>query len=177
MEYPLRIVSVLSNNDVIVLWSNNKKTKTKLIIPKNILIRIKLITPHKLYLLYSNNNKAKRKTYVGYTIDVNRRLRQHNGEITGGAKRTKKGRPWDMVCYIEGFPDHRTALQCEWVVNKNRSHSLINRIDQLINSLKIKWSDHGSLDRFLFTINWLKNVESFKDCNNIRNNYVSVVHY
>jgi predicted GIY-YIG superfamily endonuclease len=67
-----------------------------------------------VYLLMSSNGS----TYVGATIDVNRRLRQHNSEIKGGAKRTtiksSKGELWERVCYVGGFPDWTSALQFEW---------------------------------------------------------------
>jgi len=52
-------------------------------------------------------------TYVGATVDVAKRLRQHNGEIKGGAKYTK-GRKWRRVCFMSNFPDQRAALQFEW---------------------------------------------------------------
>lgn len=35
-------------------------------------------------------------TYIGCTIDVARRLRQHNGEIKGGAASTRAARPWEI---------------------------------------------------------------------------------
>ena len=65
-----------------------------------------------VYLLLSENGIY---SYVGATIDVNRRLRQHNGEIKGGAKATtsKEGK-WRRICYISGFPDWPAALQFEW---------------------------------------------------------------
>jgi structure-specific endonuclease subunit SLX1 len=66
-----------------------------------------------VYLLMTKNT-----TYVGATVDVNRRLRQHNREITGGAKATKrmvdKGCKWTRVCYVSGFPTWQAALQFEW---------------------------------------------------------------
>ena len=67
-----------------------------------------------VYLLESTDGA----TYVGATVDVNRRLRQHNKEIKGGAHatgtRVSKGESWDRVCYVEGFPDWKAALQFEW---------------------------------------------------------------
>jgi predicted GIY-YIG superfamily endonuclease len=58
------------------------------------------------------------KTYVGATVDVDRRLRQHNAEIKGGAIRTTreatKGGVWKRVCYVKGFPTWKCALQFEW---------------------------------------------------------------
>ena len=57
-------------------------------------------------------------TYVGATVNLDHRLRQHNGEIRGGAHATHmkvaEGHAWERVCHIRGFPDWRTALQFEW---------------------------------------------------------------
>ncbi|KAH9321562.1 hypothetical protein KI387_016201, partial [Taxus chinensis] len=46
-----------------------------------------------------------RKTYVGVTTNFKRRLRQHNGELNGGAKASRAGRPWQSVCLVHGFKD------------------------------------------------------------------------
>jgi structure-specific endonuclease subunit SLX1 len=54
-----------------------------------------------------------RKTYVGATINPDRRLRQHNGEICGGARATK-GRSWTRRFLVGGFADERSALRFEW---------------------------------------------------------------
>lgn len=53
-------------------------------------------------------------TYIGSTVDVDRRLRQHNGEITGGAKCTSRGSGWKRICHVVGFPTSKAALQFEW---------------------------------------------------------------
>lgn len=53
------------------------------------------------------------KTYIGITPDLDRRLNQHNGLLAGGAMATK-GREWERICHVKGFPDHRAALQFEW---------------------------------------------------------------
>ena len=69
-----------------------------------------------VYLLLSSTNRN--ATYVGATVDLDRRLRQHNKEITGGAHATgikvAKGETWIRVAHIEGFPDWQSALQFEW---------------------------------------------------------------
>lgn len=53
-------------------------------------------------------------TYIGFTTDLNRRLRQHNGKISGGAKYTKKYRPWSFKCIVRGFKSSTEGLQFEW---------------------------------------------------------------
>jgi len=67
-----------------------------------------------VYLLESTRNT----TYVGATIDLDRRLRQHNKLIKGGAKVTgnlvDRGGHWTRVCYVTGFPTWKCALQFEW---------------------------------------------------------------
>lgn len=66
------------------------------------------------YLLFSNDNK---KTYVGATTCVPRRLRQHNGEITGGAKRTRSYRPWTIAAFVK-VGEKRKSLQLEWKLKR-----------------------------------------------------------
>jgi len=67
-----------------------------------------------VYLLESTD----KATYVGATVDLYHRLRQHNKEIKGGAHATSakvaKGETWQRICHISGFPDWPAALQFEW---------------------------------------------------------------
>ncbi len=71
------------------------------------------------FYVYCLKAVSSETTYVGATTDVNRRLRQHNKEIKGGAKATSvkvnQGDSWERVCYVEGFPDWKSALQFEWM--------------------------------------------------------------
>jgi len=54
-------------------------------------------------------------TYIGATVNLTRRLRQHNKEISGGAKATgikvAKGELWIRAAHVSGFPDWQAALQ------------------------------------------------------------------
>ena len=57
-------------------------------------------------------------TYIGATVDLKHRLRQHNKEIKGGAVQTSRkvaaGQSWTCYCYVEGFPNWQACLQFEW---------------------------------------------------------------
>lgn len=53
-------------------------------------------------------------TYIGATVNPDRRLRQHNKELKGGAKATARSEGWKRICCVTGFPDERSALQFEW---------------------------------------------------------------
>lgn len=67
-----------------------------------------------VYLLISTNGS----TYIGATIDLERRLRQHNKELKGGAHATgikvQQGEIWTRAAHVSGFPDWQAALQFEW---------------------------------------------------------------
>ena len=86
------------------------------------------------YHVYLLKSESSRKTYVGYSIDPFQRLRKHNGEIKGGAKATRSGRPWRLIMYITGFEFERTALQYEWRIHhppkflRRRGGGIPNRI-------------------------------------------------
>lgn len=59
-------------------------------------------------------------TYIGYTINIENRLRQHNGELRGGARFTtmhgiRKGKTWRVVALVTAPDlDHRRGLSLEW---------------------------------------------------------------
>jgi predicted GIY-YIG superfamily endonuclease len=74
------------------------------------------------YTVYLLKSEVSNRTYVGYTVNLKKRIRQHNGEIKGGAKKTQKYRPWKLVAWVTGFPYERTALQYEFCVQRTKKY-------------------------------------------------------
>ncbi len=66
------------------------------------------------WVVYFLHSKTSTRTYIGSTINIYRRLRQHNGFIVGGAKYTSHSRPWIPVAILQGFQSKRHCLQFEW---------------------------------------------------------------
>ena len=64
-----------------------------------------------MYVCYFLNSG--RKTYIGITNNLARRIRQHNGEIKGGAKYTR-GRQWTIVYVIGYFSNKSEAMKFEY---------------------------------------------------------------
>lgn len=107
-----------------------------------------------------------RATYVGVSPDPMRRLRQHNGEICGGAKyTTSRGPGWKHICIVSGF-DKISSLQFEWAVKHcapRSSHGIQSRIDKLYRVLlKDKWTSKSVLSSTVpLTLTWYDS--SFKN--------------
>lgn len=81
-----------------------------------------------VYLLY---NSTINRTYIGCTTDVVRRLRQHNGEIRGGARATSRAKGWQLVAHAEGFLTKSSACRWERIV-KCRAKGLEARRNALM---------------------------------------------
>jgi predicted GIY-YIG superfamily endonuclease len=70
------------------------------------------------------------RTYVGYTVDPLRRLRQHNGELSGGARATARaagprGGAWQHLFVVvveraDGEFGAHEALSLEWHLKRGR---------------------------------------------------------
>ena len=71
--------------------------------------------PFFVYFLVTTRTRS---VYVGATIDLAHRFRQHCCELAGGAKITHRavdrGETWEINRYVAGFPTWNTALKFEW---------------------------------------------------------------
>ena len=103
------------------------------------------------YLLRNKNLDYRNLTYNGSTNDPKRRLRQHNGELVGGAKYTtsKKGNgEWMYYGYIENL-DKSLALSLEKKIQiKSRRMKGINPLERRLAAIKEILSNVGYDGRF-----------------------------
>ena len=79
-----------------------------------------------VYLLISEDGK----TYIGYTSDLRRRLREHNK----GYNKSTKGKSWKLV-YYEAFLSEEDAKERERKL-KQRGSTKYKLLKRLSNSLK-----------------------------------------
>ena len=81
-----------------------------------------------IYLLENTDNK---RTYIGVTTNIERRLRQHNGELVGGAKYTRshKGNGvWELRRIITDLTkSDACSLERKLKLKKGKGDSPIER--------------------------------------------------
>ena len=83
-----------------------------------------------VYLILSKK-VSKYRSYVGYTNDLEKRLKLHNS--SKGAKFTK-GAKWDVI-YVKKYDDKKDAMKEEYKLKKN--YKLRNKIKyNYINKIK-----------------------------------------
>lgn len=68
-----------------------------------------------VYVLVSSRKGASR-TYVGWTVDLDRRLAAHNA---GAGARSTRGRSWTLL-YAEKHTTRRDAMSREWHLKRDR---------------------------------------------------------
>ena len=93
-----------------------------------------------VYLLQSHN-----LSYIGMTNDFEKRWKQHNQILKGGAKYTKQYNDWTPICIIDGFPTKREAMQCEWRLKRVKGYfNRIKNISTILESSK-QWTSKSPL--------------------------------
>jgi putative endonuclease len=68
-----------------------------------------------VYML-GTSDKDGTRTYVGWTLDLDRRLAQHNG---GKGARSTRGRTW-ILLHVERFATRQQAMSREWHLKRDR---------------------------------------------------------
>lgn len=73
------------------------------------------------FVCYALTNSSRTRSYTGQTNCFERRIRQHNGELAGGARYTSaSGERWTPLFKVHGFATLRSVLQCEWAMKKRK---------------------------------------------------------
>lgn len=72
-------------------------------------------TPGYVYVIGAITTRGS-LTYVGWTLDPERRLSQHNG---GTGARSTRGRQWRML-YVERHDSRAAAMSREWHLKRDR---------------------------------------------------------
>jgi putative endonuclease len=70
-----------------------------------------------VYVLAATNPSGRTITYVGWTLDLERRLAEHNG-LGRGAK-TTRGRVW-ILLYAEKHRTRKGAMRREFALKRDR---------------------------------------------------------
>jgi predicted GIY-YIG superfamily endonuclease len=86
-----------------------------------------------LYVLISINKS--KFSYVGVTNNMARRIRQHNGEIVGGARYTSRHAPWRVFAMFQLKCRH-DALSLEWKVKHRKNSSDGKGIEGRVHAVK-----------------------------------------
>jgi putative endonuclease len=82
-----------------------------------------------VYVLYSRTHN---KIYIGYTSNLNSRLKSHNELATKGW--TKKYRPWELL-HTETFETKPLAMKREKILKTGRGREFIwNKVKEITNN-------------------------------------------
>ena len=73
--------------------------------------------PSFVYVLAAQNPDGRTITYVGWTLDLERRLAEHNGSRVGA--KTTRGRNWLLV-YAEKHRTRKGAMRREFILKNDK---------------------------------------------------------
>jgi predicted GIY-YIG superfamily endonuclease len=141
------------------------------------------VKPWYCYILRNKQNEFRNLTYNGSTNDPNRRLRQHNGEISGGARFTSSTHGgWEIYAIMTGFVDHKNALSCEWRIKHTNGkpgsrpanhRGVLGRIRGLNEIVRLpRWTNQCTIDNHVvkYTVYLAPDVFPYFDMNGIPEN-------
>jgi len=106
------------------------------------------------YLVYLLINTVNNCTYIGITNNITRRVRQHNGELVGGAKYTKLKKndgEWQVYGIINGL-EKRQSLSLEKKIQiRSRKTKGLTPLDRRLNCIaKLLEEEYRELNFTLF---------------------------
>lgn len=78
------------------------------------------------WLVYVLLSADERRTYVGITKALERRVEQHNGQLPGGAKATRGGRPWTVG---QTYGPFETRAEAQSVEHRVKRRSGLGRVE------------------------------------------------
>jgi putative endonuclease len=103
-------------------WTALRKSQDKKRPPAAQYLRTAM--PSFVYVLASRSPDGRTITYVGWTLDLDRRLAEHNGAPKGA--KTTRGRTWALV-YAEKHRTRKGAMRREYVLKNDRAFRTLLR--------------------------------------------------
>ena len=84
-----------------------------------------------MYFVYLIQNTETKETYLGYTSDIKRRLKEHNSSFQKNSFSHRKNGSWELV-YAELFRSKKDAMDRERKLKRNRrgKQELFRRLNQ-----------------------------------------------
>lgn len=74
--------------------------------------------PSFVYVLATTTPQGRTLTYVGWTLDLDRRLAEHNGTKAGA--KTTRGRQWRLI-YAEKHRTRKGAMRREYALKQDKT--------------------------------------------------------
>ena len=81
------------------------------------------------FYVYASENKIREKIYIGYTVDLDSRIKRHNGILKNKKKSftSKNSGLWELV-YSEIFKTRQEAMKREKELKSFRGREFIRNI-------------------------------------------------